>query len=188
MMIQMDQDSHPSCWSSLETFAIQFYPKNVKKYFQLKICWLAIWAGPQTGFKLLHWNQALILLKGCEQENQVQWWWVPRNVRFEGILLLESQCNNWRAAPNRRVRNVNSNSLLNIERSSMWVVWPLCGWDPKCRERSLGVQEEQWHLFTSWHHLHSFKDFLFRQLLNFLSIRNSLNRTTYYSKACFSTT
>jgi hypothetical protein len=28
--------------------------------------------------------------------------------------------------------------LINIERSSMWVVWPLCGWEPKCRECSLG--------------------------------------------------
>jgi hypothetical protein len=31
---------------------------------------------------LLHWNGALILLKGCEQQNQVQWWWVPWNLRF----------------------------------------------------------------------------------------------------------
>jgi hypothetical protein len=43
----------------------------------------------------------------------------------------------FRTAPNSRIRNVNSNSLINIERSSMWVVWPLCGWEPKCRECSL---------------------------------------------------
>jgi hypothetical protein len=46
--------------------SFQFYPRKVKMHFQLKNCWLAIWAGSQTGFKLLHGKEALILLKGCE--------------------------------------------------------------------------------------------------------------------------
>jgi hypothetical protein len=43
MMIQMDQDSHPSCWPCSETFAIfPILAKEGQEVLQLKICWLAI--------------------------------------------------------------------------------------------------------------------------------------------------
>jgi hypothetical protein len=78
--------------------------------------------------------------------------------------------------------------LINIEISSMWVVWPLCGWEPKCREFSLGDARRAMtfiYLVTPSSEFQGFSipttaQFPFNQKLTELKI--------YYSKACISMT